>query len=253
MYYDIKKIGERIHQERTILGLTMEEFGRFLGTTRQNVSSWEKGTAKGLALDDLLKMCEIFNCELGYLLCEFDCKTRENTDISAITGLTEEAIEQLIEKHYLLSSIALLPEISNIVSNILCDDTFWSAIISMIYASNSLWEFKKSYAALSSKNTEELTKLFGYMKILSDAGFSVSPKLSAVEDYQNNAKSKMSQLSDSTINNIKKKLSEIPPVWDESFVKSWFFVSKYSSNEGDHIPTIEELEKFIDEYNSLHI
>lgn len=35
--------------------------------------------------EDMLKMCEVFDCELGYLLGEFNCKTREATDIQAKT------------------------------------------------------------------------------------------------------------------------------------------------------------------------
>ena len=44
--------------------------------------------------EDMLKMCEVFDCELGYLLGEFDCKTREATDIQAKTGLSEKAIKK---------------------------------------------------------------------------------------------------------------------------------------------------------------
>lgn len=40
-------------------------------------------------------MCDLFNCELGYLLGEYNCKTRATTDIQAATGLSERAIDRL--------------------------------------------------------------------------------------------------------------------------------------------------------------
>ena len=46
-------------------------------------------------LDYLMKLCDIFDCELGYLLCEYDCKKRDTADVQNITGLSEDAIEKL--------------------------------------------------------------------------------------------------------------------------------------------------------------
>ena len=37
-------------------------------------------------------MCEIFNCELGYLLCEYDCKNKIAADVQTVTGLSEKAV-----------------------------------------------------------------------------------------------------------------------------------------------------------------
>jgi len=55
---------------------------------------WEKGAAKP-ELDDLVSLCKVFGCEIGYLLGEHDCKTRSTTDIQAETGLSEGAIAEL--------------------------------------------------------------------------------------------------------------------------------------------------------------
>jgi len=97
MEYSWKKIGARIKDERRLLSLTQEkllEEIEFSGSSRQLVGRWEKG-ASCPAIEELLKLCEIFNCELGYLLCEYDCKNREATDIQAVTGLSEKAIKKL--------------------------------------------------------------------------------------------------------------------------------------------------------------
>lgn len=40
-------------------------------------------------------MCELFDCEISYLFCEYDCKTRETTDIQKATGLSEKSIQRL--------------------------------------------------------------------------------------------------------------------------------------------------------------
>ena len=91
-------IGERIRQQRIEAGYkTQSAFAEALGLqydSRQSVGAWEQG--KRLPpLNILLKMCELFDCEIGFLLYEYDCKTREETDISAATGLSEKAIRRL--------------------------------------------------------------------------------------------------------------------------------------------------------------
>ena len=40
-------------------------------------------------------MCDLFGCEIGYLLCDYDCKTRTATDIQKETGLSEAAIARI--------------------------------------------------------------------------------------------------------------------------------------------------------------
>lgn len=96
--YDYQKIGKRIRSERQKAGYTSQEkFAEnfFLSnSSRQTVGKWENG--KSLPnIDNLLIMCDLFHCQLGYLLCEYDCKTGENTNIRKVTGLSEEAINKL--------------------------------------------------------------------------------------------------------------------------------------------------------------
>ena len=42
-----------------------------------------------------MRLAEIYGCDIGYLLGEYDCKYRKNADINAETGLNEAAIERL--------------------------------------------------------------------------------------------------------------------------------------------------------------
>lgn len=97
MEYNIKKIGERIHQQRKeVLDITMEELASAVGgITRQTVSKWEKGEGE-ITVNDLVKLCKVFNCDMGFLLCEYDeCKTRDLQYIHDVTGLSEETIRIL--------------------------------------------------------------------------------------------------------------------------------------------------------------
>lgn len=105
MELNLDNIGKRIHNERDAVEITQGDFAETLGLSkesRQSVSNWENGRVLP-DLELLYKMCEIFNCELGYLLCEYDCKKKENADVNKITGLSEKSINKLKEiknSHY---------------------------------------------------------------------------------------------------------------------------------------------------------
>lgn len=102
MKYNIEdnkyEIGKRIRKERIEAGYkNQSDFAVALGLnedSRQSVGNWENGV-RIPSLDLLLKMCDIFECEIGYLLCEFDCKTKEETDIQKATGLSNKSIRRL--------------------------------------------------------------------------------------------------------------------------------------------------------------
>lgn len=94
------EIGCRIKAERVAAGYKSQaDFMRAMGyspDSRQTAANWESGK-KLPSLDDLLRMCNLFSCEIGYLLCEegYECKTRAVTDIQKDTGLSAGAIEQI--------------------------------------------------------------------------------------------------------------------------------------------------------------
>ena len=97
--YEWKKIGERIKHEREKLSFSQEELGEKVFVSRQLLSKWEKEKACP-TLENLTALCNIFDCEIGYLLCEYNCKTREATDIQSETGLSEKAILVLSRLKY---------------------------------------------------------------------------------------------------------------------------------------------------------
>lgn len=96
--YDPVAIGSRIGEERKAIGWSMEAVATHIGTTRQSISKWENGQGEPTVYD-LLRLCNLFDCDLGYLLCEegYSCKTRKATDIKAATGLSEYSIISLAD------------------------------------------------------------------------------------------------------------------------------------------------------------
>ncbi|MDP4120149.1 MAG: helix-turn-helix transcriptional regulator [Bacillota bacterium] len=96
MTYNFKKIGARIKRKREQKNIKLNKLAEMLNVQYQTISKWEKNQSEP-SLFDLTRLCEIFNCELGYLLCEYDCETRESTDICEATGLSEQAISNLIK------------------------------------------------------------------------------------------------------------------------------------------------------------
>lgn len=99
MQYEHKRIAERLKIERDKLKLSQDALAELLNVNRNTIRRWERQDGKGQVppLNDLLRMCNIFDCELGYLLCEHTCKTREATNVQEVTGLSEYTINQLKE------------------------------------------------------------------------------------------------------------------------------------------------------------
>lgn len=100
MKYDKITIGNRIknacknYKTENNKKLTQDGLAEMLHISRETVNSWANGRVLP-SLDDLFKMCEIFECDLGHLLGEYEEKTRIAADIHSETGLSESAIQKL--------------------------------------------------------------------------------------------------------------------------------------------------------------
>lgn len=101
--YNLKKIGMRLKEERKAAGFSSQDaLSEFIEKVchrsfkRQTIAKWERGEDMP-PLEVMLKLCERYDCELGYLLCEHDTKIKTTVEISAETGLSEEAINHLRE------------------------------------------------------------------------------------------------------------------------------------------------------------
>lgn len=97
MEYNKEKIAQRIKEERIASGFTQQGLADAIFRERQLVIKWEKGTSLP-SLEDMMNLCRIFGCELGYLLCEFDdCKTRDEQFCHDFLGISPDSISRLIE------------------------------------------------------------------------------------------------------------------------------------------------------------
>lgn len=102
---DMKLIGKRIKQLRLELNLTQEELAQKIASVKgkSSIANYESGS--NLPSDEVkIKMCEIFNCSLDYLMCKSDIRKpdaeiKKEFDFAYhkdAEGLTEEEIADAI-------------------------------------------------------------------------------------------------------------------------------------------------------------
>ncbi|MDL2318467.1 helix-turn-helix domain-containing protein [Eubacteriales bacterium OttesenSCG-928-A19] len=109
-------LGKRIKDERKRAGLTQEKLMKKLEGSSNSyrlLGRWEKGDARP-QFYQMIKLAEIFDCDFGYLIGEYDCRTRVATDIHMETGLSEGAI-RLLQKMKKKSQYKYLDTISLLI------------------------------------------------------------------------------------------------------------------------------------------
>lgn len=92
--FNFEEMGMRIKKCRIECGMTQEELGNELHYTRQMISNIEKGKSEP-TISDIKKMSMTFGCDVGYIIGEYNERTRQTTDIVAETGLDGKAVELL--------------------------------------------------------------------------------------------------------------------------------------------------------------
>lgn len=101
MLYSWHIIGNRIRNNRIEKGLSQEQLAERLEliTTkpikRQTVAGWERGNPIK-KIEQLTALCEIFDCDTAYLLCECDSKRIVSQQVAPALGLSEKALDNLI-------------------------------------------------------------------------------------------------------------------------------------------------------------
>jgi DNA-binding XRE family transcriptional regulator len=95
---------KRLQELRRSINKTKKETAGLVDVTEKTYSSWEKGCyRKGEVtpffpdpdLKSLIKLSELFDCSIDYLIGRSDCKDVENHYISNKTGLSEPVINYL--------------------------------------------------------------------------------------------------------------------------------------------------------------
>lgn len=100
--YNYEMIGKRIKEERERRHISQDGFIEMLGKRnipigRNRLSSIENGKcAEKMELEKLVAICDIFQCDIGYLLGEYKEQTQDKHFICQQTGLTETAIDLLL-------------------------------------------------------------------------------------------------------------------------------------------------------------
>lgn len=102
----IRQIGNRIKNERKKKKLSQKDLADAIslvmvdsnGIEQNTVSNWETGSSLP-PLPKLIALSEIFDCDIGYLLCDYDEPTRDLADVVEQTGLSGEAAKRLQQIH----------------------------------------------------------------------------------------------------------------------------------------------------------
>ena len=89
-----KRISNRIKECRKEKGWSQDVLAEKLNCIRQTISNWERENLN-LTIDDLINLCNVFDCDIGYLIGEYETKKHIAADIQKETGLSEKAIEIL--------------------------------------------------------------------------------------------------------------------------------------------------------------
>lgn len=106
MGYDFQEIGHTVRMLRRQRFGSQEAFldalaqeGLRIG--RNKLSAIENGRQEQFTLPFLLTCCRLFDCQLGYLMGEYDAVTMDAQAAREYTGLPEEAITLLHSKSWL--------------------------------------------------------------------------------------------------------------------------------------------------------
>lgn len=84
MYYDIVESGKRLKDLRMKEGITQDDLSEKIGITKNAYQKIERG-ANGAKIDTLVRLAEIFNISLDYIVCGKQTQTVE----SMISGVSE--------------------------------------------------------------------------------------------------------------------------------------------------------------------
>lgn len=115
MEYNFEKIGKRITEERKKKNWTqkklIEKLSPYCSLGRNTLSDIENGTCSNISLTLFSTLCkeEFFDCDMGYLLCEYDEKHHIAADIKEATGLEPDVINILLNMKNSFMSAKTLP------------------------------------------------------------------------------------------------------------------------------------------------
>lgn len=179
MKYNEKIIGERIRQARKDKDWSQDRLieelrDRQAGISRGKLVSIERGKAGAfgtLSLTALFAMCEMFDCDMGYLLGEYDERHRVAAEVCDATGLDEVAVQRLLTLkadragQHREQVFGATPR-AEILSRIIADPEFWRIINNLsvwtspvIADSMSMFNVANTFAPATEEGIAELEPL----------------------------------------------------------------------------------------------
>ena len=83
---------DRLKELREDIGYTQDYVAEKLSVTRQTISAYEKGISEP-TLSNLVKLADLYNCSIDYLLC----RTKERINLNTFNKYNKELILGIIE------------------------------------------------------------------------------------------------------------------------------------------------------------
>lgn len=149
----LSTVGNRIKTEREKIGLKKADFLPRIYksvTSHKTLTAWENGERLP-DTDSLALMAELFDCDIGYLLGDYAERHRVTADICAETGLTEKAVDVILQYKkqdpYYIKSLNFLLESDN-----------FEAVLDLIYEYSEALQLLKGLEEVKAKHinsTEE--------------------------------------------------------------------------------------------------
>lgn len=152
-----KEVGRRIATERERLKLSRKELLPKIYKSEQShktLTSWEKGERLP-DLDSLALMAELFDCDIGYLLGDYDEHRRLTADVCKETALSEQAVSRIIS--YKTEN----PEYIQSLNFLLESDNF-EDVLQYVHAFVESLQQLSALHAIKSKQIRDLTETQEY-------------------------------------------------------------------------------------------
>lgn len=174
MNYSPEIIGNKIKEQRAKKKWSQDTLGKKINISGKQVSNYEKAKQTP-PIDILFKLCEIFDCELGFLLGEdnYESGTILDTAIENKLRISKEAISSL--RHLTgndRSSILWRHEsesIQKILNSLFCSESFSTLIYSMHDLDNAIKKSKAIWDELYEKyGKEKMDQAFNYYNSTTD-------------------------------------------------------------------------------------
>ena len=129
MKYTTEKIGTIIKHERNLRNMSQTNLGDMINVTGKQISNYEQNKLLP-PMDVLFKLCEIFECELGYLLSEDDYSDSTSflTKVRSDIGITPDSvlnIKRLIDDGNQSRNV-------NVLNRLLSNESFIKLIKSLV-------------------------------------------------------------------------------------------------------------------------